>query len=184
MMPRTISPEARERMRAGGRKGGRTRAQAFTSQYQSAVASCKPSEQLAAAGRAGWNAFVAKHGIAAAARRVAEHRLKHPSGLEQRVMQFLDSQGVAYLRETEAEIEVDGCLFYPDFSVGERSVIEVNGRAWHEEDWHGRDVVAQTRTRGEILAAAGYRVLTIREAEIDDHTAWPRLSAWLQGEPA
>ncbi len=164
------------------RKGGLSRAKQFTPQYQSAVASCKPREQLVRAGRAGWEALVARHGVEYAARQAAKWRLKHPSALEQAVMTWLDEHGVSY--EREAEITLSAGAFFADFKLEDGRLIEVDGEPWHGETAIAQGQAERDRIRRLAISDAGYTALHLTEAEIRDEIAWPMLSAWLQGEHA
>jgi very-short-patch-repair endonuclease len=177
---RTYSNEARERMRAGARKGGLSRAKAFTPDYQRAVASCKPSEQLARAGRAGWEALVAAKGVEYAARQTARWRREHPTSLELAVMTWLDEHDVSY--EREAEIKLGAGVFFADFKLADGRLIEVDGVAWHGDDAVRAEQGERDRIRRLAIRDAGYETLHLTEAEIRDEIAWPMLSAWLQGE--
>lgn len=170
-----LSDERREACR----RGGRTRAQQFTRDYQRAVASCKPREQLVRAGRAGWEALVAAKGVEYAARQAAKWRRKHPSTLEQAVMTWLDEHGVSY--EREAEINLSAGVFYADFKLEDGRLIEVDGEAWHGEG-AVEDRSERDRIRRQAILDAGYTSLHLTEQEIRDEIAWPMLSAWLQGE--
>lgn len=170
-----MSPEQIE----ARRRGGRTRAKQFTREYQSAVASCKPREQLVRAGRAGWEALVAAKGVAYAARQAARWRRKNPSRLEQAVMTWLDEHGVTY--EREAEITLSAGVFFADFKLADGRLIEVDGVAWHGEASVREGQAERDRIRRLAIRDAGYEVLHLTEAEIRDEIAWPMLSAWLEG---
>lgn len=162
------------------RRGGLTRARQFTRDYQRAVASCKPREQLVKAGRAGWEALVAAKGVEYAARQAAKWRRKHPSALEQAVMTWLDEHGVSY--EREAEINLSAGVFFADFKLEDGRLIEVDGVAWHGDEAVRADAAERDRIRRLAIHEAGYTTLHLTEQEIKDEIAWPMLSAWLQGE--
>lgn len=181
-MPRTITPEGRERMREAGRRGGQMRAKAFTTEYQRAVASLKSSEDLARAGRAGWKANVAKYGVEHAARQVAKHRLKNPSRLERAVAEFLDASGVGF--EREAEVQLAAGIFFVDFRLADGRLIEVDGAPWHASDsFHGEDRARRDRMRAAALVEAGFVVLRISEAEVNSGAAWLKIEKFIEDKP-
>lgn len=172
-----MSPEQIE----ARRRGGRNRAKQFTRDYQRAVASCKPREQLVRAGRAGWEALVAAKGVEYAARQAAKWRLAHPSTLEQAVMTWLDEHDVSY--EREAEITLSAGVFFADFRLADGRLIEVDGAAWHGEEAVREGQAERDRIRRLAIRDAGYEVLHLTEQEITDEIAWPMLSAWLEAQP-
>jgi len=180
-MTRVITPEGRERLREAGRRGGKTRAKAFTPDYQRAVASCKSDEAIRRAAKAGYQATASKHGHDFARRKAADYRRANPSGLERQVADFLNAIGVAFLRE--AEVQVGDRLFFVDFDVAGR-FIEGNGAAWHDRDDLVPGAIARTQSRADQLRDAGFDVLHVSEAAIADGSAWLTIERWLHGEAA
>jgi very-short-patch-repair endonuclease len=87
------------------------------------------------------------------------------SGLETRVRLLLRSKRIAF--RAQADIEGVG---YVDFLVGERLVIEVDGRAFHTGEAFEED-----RRRDFVLVARGYLVLRLSYRQVMDD--WDRTRA-------
>lgn len=151
-MTRNISPEARERMR----QGGRNRAKAFTSEYQQQTRSQLPREVCVQAGKIAYQKLVEKYGAEYAQDKAAEWRLANPSSLEVIVMGWLT--GIEHKREEKITLSC-GKTYYVDFLIG-KIVIEVNG-AWV----HSLRVETDNR-KYEALAKAGYTVIVLPESDV------------------
>lgn len=152
MTTRNITPEARERMR----QGGRNRAKAFTSEYQKETRAQLPREACVAAGKAAYRKLIEQYGLEYAQTKAAEWRLEHPSNLEQIVMGWLE--GVEHTREAKIKPAEDRWYFV-DFLIG-KIAIEVNG------EWvHSQRQEKDTR-KYQALAEAGYTVIIFPEADV------------------
>lgn len=72
------------------------------------------------------------------------------------------------LHLSDDKVVIDGVVRHVDLLLREpRVVIEVDGRYRHD----GREALARDRAKTELLTAAGYRVLRIREAPLREVTA-------------
>jgi len=146
-----LSPEQLE----ARRRGGKTRSKQFTSEYQSALSKAQSRDQKQKAGHAGFAATVDKRGISVALEKLADHRRKHPSSLEQSVMVLLDVLDIPYQREAN----VAG--WFVDFLITDRMlVIEVDGDYFHR---NRNDVDDR---KDATLVEAGYRVVRLPEQAI------------------
>ncbi|MCL5265148.1 MAG: hypothetical protein M1343_08165 [Chloroflexi bacterium] len=125
--------------------------------------------------RKGGLATLSKLGRDGLANRIAKWRRRNPSNLERIVAAWLDEIGAKY--EREAQIRD----WYADFAVSchgkRRRLIEANGHAWHNDNWHGEADKRAERDRAKIEAwtAAGWAVLVLQEKEIKDGTAKGKL---------
>ena len=151
MTNRSTSPEARERMR----QGGRNRAKAFTPEYQQQTRQALPKSVCVAGGKAAYKKLVGKYGPEYAQRKAAEWRIEHPSSLELIVMGWLGNTP----HKREPEIAVNGKSYFVDFKIG-NTLVEVNG------EWvHSLRVESDNR-KYTALQAAGYTVIILPEAEV------------------
>lgn len=159
----TLTPERRSQI---ARIAGLARARAFTPEYQRATRARQTSEMCAAKGRKAFAALVRKHGQAGALEHLAAYRREHPSKLEQTVMAWLDQHNISYEREPL----VNG--IYCDFLLtGTKTVIECDGAIWHElHPLHRQDRASRDLVHGMALATAGYTVIRLTGAAIEDGT--------------
>jgi len=180
--PTILTEERRAFLRAIGRRGGLTRAQAFTSEYQRMARACVSHAANVENGRKGGVAYVRKYGKRKLVEQARQYRLKHPSDLEQIVADALDQVG-AVLNEVEG-YEREGYVFprshvhhlTGDFLFrASKRIVYADGAAWH----NGKDLplsfadCADRAMRDErydaYLAHRGWRVLRLSEAEIKAH---------------
>lgn len=109
------------------RRAGLARAKAFTPEYQRAARARQSPESLAARGRKGYAAVVAKVGKAGALKIIADYRRDHPSAGESKLAAALTAAGIGFARE----VVIGDCI--ADFVIHEtQTVIEVDGGNWHD----------------------------------------------------
>lgn len=167
----TLSQAQLEQRRAAGR----ARAKAFDSDYQKAARAHQSYESLAARGRKAFQALVARHGRDGALEHLAQYRREHPTDIERSVATWLDEHQVAYQRE----VLVAGV--WVDFLIDDgTTVIEVDGLKWHTNDpLHGEDRAGRDTLHEMALAANGYRLIRLTEADIHDGSAFTQLEQQL-----
>ncbi len=102
----------------------------------------------------GFKAAVAKHGVGFGLDKLSAYRMAHPSSLEVEMMNILDEMQLPYHREVRIENKL------VDFLLDDRHVIEVNG------DIH-KFKVAQDTHKAHVLREAGYKLLVIRDADMN-----------------
>lgn len=132
-------------------------------------------EHQSIAGKAGYASLVAKGKEGLASKKAAEYRLKNPTELERKVIEWLTELGVSFKRE----VSID--KFYADFVIG-KLVVEVNGRQWHElEDLRSGQ---KERDKGKYRAFGelGYTILVLPESKINDGSAKEELGRLLKKE--
>jgi very-short-patch-repair endonuclease len=148
------------------RKGGRARAQQFTSTSQKAARAQVKPESLRANGKKGFQATARKKGADFAHRLFARHRRKYPSALEKSVSAWLDELGISYKREHPLE----DCYF--DFYLPDDGLlIEADGAAFHGQTVHGEDRTGRDEQKNQIAARHGLPLLRLPEPTIHDGTA-------------
>lgn len=167
----TITAEAR---RAICRKAGQARARQFTPEYQRKARAAQTRECCAIKGRKGFEALVRKYGQAHALEHLAKYRREHPNAVERLVIAWLNERGIAYQQEAQV------CGYYVDFLVGQangsQTVVEVDGRGWHSNiALHGQDRRGRDTLRDMALAANGYTVIRLAEADIRSGAAFEQL---------
>jgi very-short-patch-repair endonuclease len=181
MRTRTLlTPEERRaRQIAGGRKGGLTRAKAFTPEFQRMARAHVSHDACVANGRLGGNAYVKKYGIRKLIEQARLYRLENPSDLERIVEGALIAIG-ARDHEREAYLFPQSHCHHNtgDFVFRQgRRVVYADGAAWH----NGKDLplsfadCADRRMRDEAydnyLQARGWRILRLSETEIRAHAS-------------
>lgn len=116
-----------------GRRGGKKRAEQFTSEYQSAAGKRSAEvNDMAALGHKGAQAFMAKYGYGKLYQLCREYRLRHPSSHEQHIMDILCTIGLEPGRDYDREFEVEPFLSV-DFCIpGLRKAIDVNGKVHYD----------------------------------------------------
>ncbi|MDA8188060.1 MAG: hypothetical protein M0T85_07970 [Dehalococcoidales bacterium] len=127
---------------------------------------------IAEMSRLGGLAILEKLGRDGLADKVANWRKEHPSSLEVIVANWLDDLGCEYQREIRLH------SWYADFYLPKYNlIIEVNGHAWHNENWHGENEIRVKRDIDKLKAwtEAKYRVLVLAEAEIKNGSAFEKL---------
>lgn len=174
-MTRTLTPEARARMIEGARRGGKKRAEAFTTEFQQNARANVRAESLSASGRRGYEATAARLGSEFAARFVAQWRARKSGRLVSIVRGWLDQKFICY--ELEKEI-----------TAGRIFVDIVTGSAWgpvvvecDESRWHGPETMAAQAQRDQAIEAAGFRVIHLTESEIKDESGLARLLKFIGG---
>lgn len=157
-----------DHMRELGRRGGKTRAKAFTPKYQRDARANVSSQSCAINGAKGYAALVAAGKGDLASKIAADYRFANPTNLEVIVADWLDELVTGFDRKDRSQREVQIGKYYVDFLLRGRYVIEVNGAAWHvnghfpvKGDVEGRDM-----TKREYLEAQGYEVTTLGESAI------------------
>lgn len=174
-----LTDEQRERYRAMGRKGGKARAQAFTSEYQRAARSHVSHDACVANGRKGGIAYVQKYGMRKLVEQARQYRLAHPSELESIVTAALSAIGATDF-EREAYLFPKSRVHHNtgDFVFRKaHQVVYADGAAWH----NGKELplsfadCADRRMRDEAydnyLCARGWRILRLSETEIKAHAS-------------
>ncbi len=154
------------------RAAGRSRAKAFTPDYQSAAQASRTPESLAASGRAGAQALVDRYGPAVHARRAAKWRKTRPTALMQTVCGWLDAAWVTY----QIEVELVPGKAYGDIVLraadGRQLDVECDGQYFHELP----GCAEHDRQRDDLVTASGYQVLRLSEADIESGAAKEVLS--------
>lgn len=148
-----VSAEVR---RERGKRGGQIRAQAFTSEYQSAARARVKRESLVRAGRAGYEKVGGLEWWALQTEKARYWRFKHPSEPERWVADVL----IAHTLESyDREYIVDGDPRAVDFAFPEHCVaIEVNG---HQESPSFGEAAARAQKHAAKVAwleSLGWRV--------------------------
>lgn|SRR5574341_258919 len=165
----TLSPAQIEQRRAAGR----SRATAFTPDYQRAISAAQDLQIKKRGGRTAYQTNRQRYGDALMAARLADYRRAHPSDLEQIVIGWLDELGEHYDREIAV-----GDVF-ADFIVGYLAV-EVDSHYWHRPNLRNRRSGPERDARKDaLLRSFGYHVLRLSEAEIRDGSGRARLEAAL-----
>lgn len=142
-------------------RNGKQRAKAFTSDYQKQTRSHVKTESLINSGKAGYAALEKKKGKMFAARKAADYRRSHPSGLEQIVGEWLNNLiGNHYSREAEVE---GG--FFVDF-LYRNYAIEVHGAQWHEKCELRQDQPDRDKRKYATLTDLGYTVVILPEKDV------------------
>ena len=179
-----LTDEQRERYRAMGRKCGKARAQAFTSEFQRMARSHVSHDACVANGRLGGIAYVQKYGMRKLVEQARQYRLANPSDLERIVADALERIGAT--EDGTLGYEREAYLFpqsHCHHNTGDfvfrkvKCVVYADGAAWH----NGKELplsfanCADRRMRDEAydnyLQARGWRVLRLSEAEIRE---WDR----------
>ena len=161
-----ITEERREQLREWGRRGGRARAQmaCFAEHQRRAGKRSAEVNDMAALGRRGARAFLAKYGYVRLFKMMRKYRLSHPSPNELQMMELLDSLGVTY--EREAEVLGEEALVSVDFYLPDQArVIEVQGQV-HFDPMFDHPNKPQTRRELDALRRAriekaGFKVLEV-----------------------
>lgn len=125
------------------------------------------------AGAKGFAALVAKYGIDSALDKLREHRLNHPTDIEQVIIALLDAEHISYKREFPLKTE-DGILFY-DFAF-DNVLVEVDGTYWHQKS----EAKERDAYKDAVAVAQGFILVRIKEERIKD--ARSQLYAALQDE--
>jgi len=174
-----LSDEQRERFRAMGRKGGKSRAKAFTSEYQRVARSHVSHDACVANGRKGGIAYVQKYGMRRLIEQARQYRFEHPSDLERIVNDALQLIGATdYEREAYLFTRSHCHHNTGDFVFRSiKRVVYADGAAWH----NGKKLplsfadCADRRMRDEAydsyLRYRGWRILRLSEAEIKAHAS-------------
>lgn len=173
-----LSPEERRaRKIAGGRKGGKARAQAFTPEFQRMARSHVSHDACVANGRKGGIAYVQKYGMRRLIEQTRQYRFEHPSDLERIIADALQEIGATDYEREAYLFPKSHCHHNTGdfvFRKGKR-VVYADGAAWH----NGKELplsfadCADRRMRDEAydnyLRARGWRILRLSEAEIKAH---------------
>lgn len=122
------------------------------------------SEHQSIAGKAGYQALVAKGKEGLASKKAAQYRLENPTDLEKQVIKWLDEFKVNYQRE----VKID--KFYADFIIG-TLVIEVNGKQWHELEDLRSGQKERDKGKYQKFSELGYTILVLPESKIIDGSA-------------
>lgn len=130
-------------------------------------------EHQSKAGKAGYQALVAKGKEGLASKKAAEYRLKNPTELERRVIEWLTELGVSFKREVSIG------KFYADFLIG-KLVVEVNGRQWHELEDLRQGQKERDRGKYRTFGGLGYTVLVLPESDIVSGEAKQKLERLLK----
>lgn len=186
-----VSPEERS---AVCRKGGKSRAKAFTPELLAWVRShVKPEhrtpEFLSRVGSKGGRVTMARYGFAVLFKHWRAWKQAHPSRHESRVIDLLADLG--YYDHEDYERDVPGsdlislaeCAWSVDFwFAGLKRAIEVNGEV-HSTPALDPDGKRAQRdvTKIEILRTAGIGVLVLDHHELADAGLTERIRAFLQG---
>ncbi len=154
-----------------GRKGGHTRAQAFTRAYQQAARACVRHESNVANGRLGGKAYVRKYGKRSLVERARQYRLAHPSNLEKIVRRALH-------RIRVHDFEREGYIFprsHVHLIMGDfvfrraHAVVYADGDTWHQ-NLPSLVRCAERGTRDQhydnYLRYRGWHILRLSEDEI------------------
>lgn len=132
-------------------------------------------EHQSKAGKAGYQALVAKGKEGLASKKAAEYRLKNPTELERQVIEWLTDLGVPFKRE----VSID--KFYADFVIG-KLVVEVNGRQWHELEDLRQGQKERDKGKYRTFSELGYTVLVLPESDIVSGEARQTLDRLLRNE--
>src|SRR5574341_718523 len=155
------------------RAAGRSRAQAFTAEYQSTTSAAQDVKIKRRAGRAAYQTNRRRYGDALIAARLADYRRAHPSDLEQIVIGWLVELDEHYDREVAV-----GDVF-ADFVIRHLAV-EVDSAYWHKPNRRNRRCGPERDARKDaLLRSFGYHVLRLSEAEIRDGSGRARLETTL-----
>lgn len=178
----TLSDERRAFLSKIGRKGGLSRAQAFTADFQRMARACVSHEANVANGRKGGIAYVRKYGKRKLVEQARQYRLAHPSDLEQIVERALVAIGAVlsaaegYEREAYVFPKSHCHLNTGDFVFRkQRKIVFADGAAWH----NGKELpasfvncvdrVMRDEKLDSYLRAHGWQVLRLSEQEIRAH---------------
>lgn len=167
------------------RKAAYARAAALTPERRSEIARMgalaknkrHPIELMS---RKGGLAMVERLGRIGLAEKCAKWRRKNPSALVRIVIGWLDELGLAQGRDYELDREVD--QWFGDIVLkGKKRIIEVNGKAWHRENWHGELAERAERDQAKLEAWVNgrRRVLVLDESEIRNGSGKARLRAFV-----
>lgn len=169
-----LTPERREYLREIGRKGGLTRSKQASFRAHQSAAGKRSAEvnDMAALGRKGAQAYVAKYGMDKLLAKVRKWRLEHPSQPERQVIAILNSLGFTFDRESELLNR-----YTVDFLLPNRLIIEVNGKPHYDPlfDESGQRQ-AKEAERLSQLESAGYHVLVLDHREMD--RAKEKIAQW------
>jgi very-short-patch-repair endonuclease len=155
-----------------GRKGGLTRAKAFTREYQQRARAHVRRESNVANGRLGGKAYVRKYGKKSLVERARQYRLDHPSNLERAVREALHRIGVHdFEREAYIFPKSKVHAIIGDFVFRRaHAVVYADGETWHQ-NLPSLARCADSGTRDEhydnYLRYQGWRVLRLSEHEIE-----------------
>jgi very-short-patch-repair endonuclease len=107
----------------------------------------------------GWAATCAKYGPQVAARHLRQYRLDNPSSGELTIMEILDRNGIAYVREEYME-----GIGYIDFLIWKLVIAVEDGIHRKPEVFGDRGEEA----RYKALLKRGYRVLIVDDRDINE----------------
>ncbi len=123
---------------------------------------CRKCQQKSIA-RKGYDRVQELYGNKSAIKHLRNRLLQKPSDLELKVMQTLDSLGVAYEREHWLQPEPDGRVFLIDFAIKQGNTtafIEINGAYVHQ--YH----TERDRVKVETIEAGGYPLLVLGDTDV------------------
>ena len=145
----------------------------FSREHQQKARASVSLESLQAAGRAGWQATVTKHGKMKATRILADKRRSKPSGLERIVGRWLEELLGCQVLGNPARHEVEIDEFYADFQPVPwiKTVIEVQGNQWHLKCELRTDQPARDKRKWETLGRLGYTIVCLPEVDIKNGKA-------------
>lgn len=155
-------------LRVIGAKGGKSRAKAFTSQYQKDTRAQVSSQSCARNGAKGYAALVAAGKSDLASRIAADYRFHNPTNLERIVAGWLEELVEGFDLSDRAQREVQIGKYYVDFLLKSRYVVEVNGDAWHVNGHFEvkGDVESKDQTKLGYLEAQGHHVTVLSQTDI------------------
>lgn len=172
-----LTPARREQLRAYGRKGGKVRAQAFTSDYQKMARSYVRHESNVANGHKGFIACGGAKGWAKANAHAAQWRIAHPSEPERWALDLLTSRNLNHFKR-EYAVDEDGHtvdLAWPDRKVA----VEINGHQSKPSFGESEPRLSNQQRKIESMIEQGWTVIVI-DATADRQSEAERLLDFLK----
>ena len=156
-----LTDERRAFLRKIGRKGGLSRAKAFTSKFQRAARACVSHESNVENGRKGGIAYVRKYGKRKLVEQARQYRLQHPSDLEQIVERTMIEIGAAGYEREAYVFPKSRCHHNTgDFLFRKRRlIVYADGAAWH----NGKTLP---------ISFAGCADRAMRDEKLDNYVRW------------
>jgi len=188
MITATITQERRAFLSKIGRKGGRSRAQAFTSDFQRHARACVSHEANVANGRKGGIAYVRKYGKRKLVEQARQYRLAHPSDLERTVEVAMIEIGACGFERESYIFPTSRCHHNTgDFLFRKlHKIVYADGAAWHS----GKELptsfvncvdrAMRDERLDNYLRYRGWQVLRLSEQEIRAHLRGTDAGAMLE----